>query len=296
VSTSATHTPDDTLKMIGIPNNRYSHSMGECFRTCPWQYCLRYLKDVKEQPYSSLVWGNIMHAGLDWAAQLQLAGNPRPSAKQIGDYMGDDCGPFQINKAERQRPGSGIEWKGNDTKDVLIADARRAIVPFEHSLGQYIEPVEAEKYFRLELENYDFELSGKRDLFTVGGRLVDYKTGARALHETAAMTSPQLKMYQLAKEAEGVTIVDRALYGIIRLKGSTTIQPIVEPPATPEEMGEFLDNIAETVRALRAGVFPRADDWETCTGFCGLTQDCHPEWYARKQAIVARKRTANGNN
>jgi len=287
---ATTHTTDDTLKFIEIPNNRYSHSMGEAFRTCPWKYCLSYLRDIKGRSNSGMVWGNIVHAGCAWASSCQLEGKPRPSGEQIGDYIGDGVGKLIMDKAAREKPGRGIDWRNDDTEELLIKDAQRAFIAYERELGHTIEPEVVEDYFRLDLENYPFQLSGKMDLVANAGSLIDIKTGARALHETAAKTSPQFKMYQVARAAEGKPIKDRRLHGITRLKNEIKIQLLIEPPATEEEIGAFLDNIATTVAALRAGVFPKADDWETCTGFCGHTEECQPEWYALKQTIIERKK------
>ncbi len=279
---------------FALPKNRISHSGRECFVTCPEKWRRQYDVKEKQRPALALIKGNIVHAGLGYAASEQLLHNPRPSIKELMRYTASMV-EFEVARSESDS-GYKLDWdEEGETIHTLRRQAVRAVEAYEKLIGHTLVPVEAEQMFYMELPGRDYVISGRMDIFDITGFLRDYKTSGKKMEEIIPVISDQLTLYQIhreSKEAKAgelkVQIAGLALDAIAITAGGVEVQPLEVPPRTATEKQECLDNFDATVGAIRSGYFPKANNWRVCS-WCGYLEDCKPGVYKAAKEIKRLK-------
>lgn len=277
------------MSAIQVPKGRLSYSASKTMHTCGFKYQRQYVWESPEASNSALILGNVVDDALTWADRAQLAGKPRPSGEQIAQY----AEPLVAQKVGLavDRVRKPVEWKDDDSPDKLRADARAMIVAYESHFAGRIHPKMTQESFVIPFEGTDVVLSGRLDLYTVEGDVIDRKTTAKSMSEIDVTTSDQLTFYQIPIVARGLPMKRLGLHVMVRLKGGVTIQELYAPPRTDATRDRALAGWLATVRAIESGEFVPADEWMTCS-WCGYLEECHPDWYALKQARKAAKRGA----
>lgn len=253
---------------------------------CGFKYQRQYILESPEGSNSALILGNVVDDALSWADREQIAGKPRPGADVIVKYGV----PLVHQKValEEDRTRKPIEWKDDDTEDRLRKDAEAMIRAYETYFAGRLHPVLSQEPFCLTFDGTDVQLTGRLDLYTKEGDLIDRKTSTKSPSEVDAVTSDQLTFYQIPVEAKKLPINRVGLHAMTRLKGGIKVQELCVPPRTQAVKDRALAGWLKTVRAIEAGEFAPADDWQTCS-WCGYLQECHPEWYEMKMARKAKK-------
>lgn len=272
--------------MTAVPKNRLSYSARKEMLTCGFKYERDYIWQSPQGSNSALILGNVVDDALSWADREQIGGKPRPGADVIVKYGV----PLVHQKValEEDRSRKPIEWKDDDTEDSLRKDTEAMIRAYEAYFAGRLHPKLSQEPFCLSFHGTDVQLTGRLDLYTEEGDLIDRKTSTKSLGEADVVTSDQLTFYQIPVEEKKLPVVRVGLHGLIRLQGGVKIQELYTEPRTQAVKDRALAGWLKTVRAIEAGEFAPADDWMTCS-WCGYLQECHPEWYAMKMAKKAKK-------
>jgi hypothetical protein len=265
-----------TLQEWKLPGDRISFSAKNAWQTCGWKYNRSYILGARGDPSTSLVVGSAYHSGQQYAANEQIHGRPRPAIAVMQDYVGEAV--FQeLTKAQNESRRE-IEWKEGESLDTLKSDAVRAFTTFERDRGHALEPETIEEYFRLEFENRKYLLTGKLDVWTRQHFVRDFKLTRKKPHALNALMSDQLTGYQIWKESQGFKVAGLALDHIVLRKKDEEVVTQEVPPRTPEQIAAFLDDVDAVVRGIRAGCFPKVNNWQICS-WCQHLRECHPDWY-----------------
>lgn len=280
-------TAPETVQLGPLPGGKISPSAANAWQICGEKYRRQYILKHPQDPAAALIAGSAFHSGQQYAADEQLRGRRRPDLVKLQDYVGEATG-MELIKAQNEA-GRKIDWKEGETFEGLRRDAIRGFAFFEQGHGHKLEPLEAEEYGGLEFENRAYRITLKLDVYTRALFVRDYKLTGSSPHATAAASSDQLTAYQAFKESQGQEVRGLALDHVVLNKASERLVIDEVPPRTPEQIAAWLEKMDMIVLAIRAGTFPKANNWKLCS-WCGYLRTCHPDWYA-----IARKGGNGGN-
>lgn len=300
----------ETIQLRDLPKGRITESIAGQAGRCMYQIFLQHVKGYPSRGNSGMSLGNGIHAGLQWADTEQIEGRPRPAIELIQDYYGkllpngDPKQPLsmiegalrvEIAKTEKYTH-LPIEWEDGDTPASLIEEGRRMIATHETEIGCHLSPVAAEWSFELTLPEEKWKVKGRLDLVDErDGKfcLIDRKTGGKLKTIFDLLCSGQFTTYQRAWLNEGGQVHELAIHSIQRPTKENPngrakiIGPL--PPRTEQEMADRLEALSQFVGMIRAGYFPKCDNWMVCSGFCSFLEECKPNWYAFKKKFDAEK-------
>ena len=171
-----------------------SHSRISRYLTCPEQYRLYYLENLRPKvPPSTLVFGQIMHQAL-----AELIGKKEDPVKVFADSWG-------------MLKNVPLSFSQRDSWDKLKTVGEKLLAKFVAEELPKLSDVEAvERPFRLSITNLDLPFVGVIDLVAkVENKrtVVDFKTAGSALDDHEAAMSDQLSAYKLAEpQAEQLSL------------------------------------------------------------------------------------------
>jgi hypothetical protein len=294
----------ETIELIELPRNTVNNSAVSAMLACAYKFYLTQVRKFKQRGSSALVLGSAFHVGQEFANGVMLRGEDRPSPERIAD-MCRGAIPVEIAKSQK-RTGVEIEWKEHDdgttdTAERLKDDVARMTVTYENEHGRNLQPVFAEREFVLRFEGTEWVFNGRIDVATKSGVIIDYKTSGQKKGEITGYVDVQLTDYHIAVD-NGDDEVQSLVPAVTALEQHVVIRPSPKfpdgrvqvlrvPPRSREQMAARLQNIATVVAQVRAGYFPRCDNWLLCS-WCGFLETCNPEWYAANKDIKARAKAA----
>jgi hypothetical protein len=227
----------DRDEPVGIGNTPHlSHSRISRYLTCPEQYRLYYLENLRPRvPPSSLVFGQIVHGAL-----AELLGN-----------QGDPLKYFEATWGMLK--DIPVAFKERESWEKLKASGEGLLTRFVSDELPKLRDVRAvERTFTLTVTSLDLPFVGVIDLVAIfDGKttVVDWKTAGSAYDEHEADMSDQLTAYKLAEPlAEQL-----ALCVLVKTKA-----PQIEWHLTNrsgEALTEYLAKVGYVAREIAAGRF-----------------------------------------
>jgi len=231
------------------------------FKRCPYQYYLRYVKDMKIPPKSSIILGSAIHETMAWGFQEKKDSGVHPKT--------DLWEQKYVERLEKQFeivPPSEIDWGEGDNKYKIKDDGVKLVKKYDTEVGVNVIPSEVEKEFEIMFENTNYSLKGKIDLLK-SESIVDFKTGNKKYNEEQIIYDDQLTIYQIASPKSFLEI-----HGLIR-KQNAEIQIIKIKKRTKKEIEKTLADLAYIVKAIDTGLFYKINDPLKCS-WCGFQEVC----------------------
>lgn len=161
-------------------------------------------------------------------------------------------------------------------RDSAIDDTVNLATHHRKVVAPHIQPRAVQRYWRVDLENFPFDLVGRIDIEETDGVIRDTKTSAKSPSEHEADNSEQLTMYALAAD-----VIDEklppylALDYLVRLKnGAKYVKR--ETTRREEDFSVLFRRIERAADAIQKEVFLPANqtDWWCSETFCGYASSC----------------------
>lgn len=293
---------NELIELIDLPRNTVNNSSVSTMLRCPAAYSFGQIDKFKQRGSSSLILGSAFHVGQNFAGDMQLRGEGRPAVDKIQEQCREAL-PIELTKTQ-ERSGLEIEWKEHangsfDDMPRLIDDVVKMAATYENEAGRFLDPVFVERPFTIKFQDVEWVLNGRIDMGTRSGVILDFKTGESSKPEITPFIDVQMTDYNIAVEY-GDDEIQALMPAVTELQMHVVMRPspkhpegrvqILRSPARSVEcMQERLKNIATVVGQIRAGYFPKVENWQLCS-WCGYLETCNPAWYEINQDIKARKR------
>jgi hypothetical protein len=254
---------------------------------CGTQYEKRYIEGIKIPPGTAQIVGIATHQTVN--ADLK-------EKKDKGELLPSDVIADRAAQGVKGTWDQGVVFTPDEKKEGIkkikgaaIDDAVSLSRLHHGEMAPKIEPLELERWFRIELMGYDFDLTGRMDIEEVDGSIRDTKTSKRSPTQKDVDADDQLTIYSLAKNVvEGAhhediakafavanRIQPRKLYMDYLVK--TKVQKVVtiETRREPKQMFRIFRLIEKAVEVHKTGVFmPNPNGWWCSKSWCGYWNQC----------------------
>lgn len=258
----------ETLELNALPKNYLSFTQIAMFLRCPRQYAYRYIEGLKMPPNGNLILGKGAHRGLEWGYSEQIAQGQHPETSKIKESTAEFIHQ-EINAAKNE---GEIEWSENDNAGKIVDDGVTLVEKYDNEVGRHLTAKSVEEKFEVAFTNVEYKMSGRMDLTTTNGRLIDFKTARKSPPENEAEASEQLTAYQIALGDKPKSL---EIHGLIRKKTPEIVVRIA--PARPQSrINDFLENFGKVATLIKTGLFPKV--LENAPGspcsWCGYYEKC----------------------
>ncbi len=250
-----------------LPVDHLSATSLSTFLRCPERWRRRYVDREYEAPSGSMVLGSAVHAAEAWADSMQIESGERPG--DVRDVFSDEWD----ERSEREE----IEWgqdKPGDVKDTGV----KAIEAYDRDVAPHLEPVGAEREFKLELADVDWGFLGYIDMEEADGAVVDRKVRGTRMSKAVADTEIAVAPYLLARRAEGNPAPVFKFHTLVKTK--TPYAEIVPTVRTDRQLDMFVDRLyavaAEMAWRLETDNWSMAvpGAWWCSHRMCGFWDSC----------------------
>ena len=247
---------------------------------CGQQYYYRYVEGKKIPPGIAAVIGRATHKSVYLDLQNKI---DKGVLRDISDV--EDAARDGIN-GEWQRGDRLVEEELKESAKKLkgaAVDQSVALSVLHHDeLAPIIEPVQVERFFRLELQGYPMDLVGRIDI-EEAETIRDTKTSAKSPQEDEAHMSDQLTIYALGKKVE-TGVMPKKLYMDYLIKTKVPKTLTLETERTDADFDRIFRLIERGIEVIDKGTFtPNPSGWWCSDRWCGFWADTCP--FGRRKAV-----------
>lgn len=247
---------------------------------CGQQYYYRYIEGKKIPPGIAQVVGRATHGSVHLDLQCKIDKGELRSADEVRDAARDGVnGAWQegVRLVEDELKESAKKLRGDAVDQAVVLSALH-----HNELAPIIEPVKVERFFRLELQGYPMDLTGRIDI-EEAETIRDTKTSAKSPQEDEAHMSDQLTIYALGvKVTTGV--LPKRLYLDSLIKTKTAKVVTQETERTPADFNRIFRLIERGIEVIEKGAFmPNPGFWGCSNRWCGYWMDTCP--FGRRKAV-----------
>ncbi|HYE22227.1 MAG TPA: ATP-dependent DNA helicase [Verrucomicrobiae bacterium] len=232
------------------------------FLKCPLEFKYKYLYQIPWPGNGYTSFGSSIHKTIQLFSQLLI----QMSSVVQNDLFGRKLGDFEYPPIERlykfYEENWIDEWYDNKLDQERFKQRGYRILQnyYKHIVANKLIPKETEKFFKLKFGNYKYV--GVIDCIIENPdgtvKIIDYKTSQKARKKLEKVDKKQLLSYQWAaeeyfkKKVQSLSYWDlEDLTQVIEFKGSADEISTIK--------GEFLQNIEEMVKAIKADSFYELD-------------------------------------
>lgn len=248
--------------MNGNGNGQHlSHSQISLLLRCARQYYYRYIEKLQVPVGSALILGSSYHKALEVNFLAKVK-----DGQDLGiDVLQDAYDTEWNSRLSRDE----IDWQGDSPGDIKDCGKQLLATYMQHA-APFVMPAEVERRFSVHLPELDgYTLDGIIDLITDAGVIVDHKTASRSKTQEDVDGDLQPYAYAAALFTDpALSVVDFEFHTAVKKK-APDIQRL-STKRTRADVDWYLGLVCESVRMIRAGIFPPNP--------CGW--HCSPKWCA----------------
>ena len=250
---------------------------------CGQQFYYRYIEGKKIPPGIAQVIGRATHGSVHLDLQNKIDKGMLRKADEVKDAARDSInGAWQqgVRLVEEELKESAKKLKG------AAVDQAVALSVLHHDeLAPIIEPVQVERFFRLELQGYPMDLVGRIDI-EEAETIRDTKTSAKSPQMDEAHMSDQLTIYALGKKVE-TRIMPKKLYMDYLIKTKVPKTLTLETERTDADFNRIFRLIERGIEVIDKGAFtPNPSGWWCSDRWCGFYESVCP--FGRRKAVSVR--------
>lgn len=257
-------------------NGRKPHlsiSAIETLARCGEQYRRRYIEGEKIPPGIAALVGK----GVDDSVTANLGAKIETGALLDSDAVIDTARDSVVRQWEAGEVTLTEEETDSGPQKVKgAAIDKAAMLSLLHaaSTAPTIEPTAVQRFWRLELSNFPFDLIGYIDV-DEARRVRDTKTSGKTPAASTADTSDQLTAYSLARKIiDGNGVPEVVLDYLIDKRTPQALT--LRSTRTDADFAPFLNRVEASAAVIEAGAFLPAspDSWACSKKFCGYWSTC----------------------
>lgn len=238
---------------------------------CPQQYYYRWVENIKVPPGIAQIIG----IGVHKVANLNLS-NKKDKGELLSEDSVKDAAADNINGLWQQGIKLDDEEKKEGPKKIKgqAVDLAVSLSTLHHQeLAPKIEPVHLERFFRLELQGYPMDLTGRMDVEEKDS-IRDLKTAGKSPSEADVLADDQLTLYALGKK-----VMEGNIPGKLYLDSlvKTKVPKLVTLETTREQkhLDRILRHVERAIVVIEKGAFmANSNGWHCSKRFCGYHDIC----------------------
>lgn len=260
---------------------------------CGMQYFWRYIEGLVIPPGIAQVIGTATDVSVDTDLNFKKNTGKLRIDDEIKDIARDALNvnwQKGIRLIDEEQKESQKKLKGAAVDDAVTLSALH-----HKEIAPTIEPVEIQRFFRLELVGYPYDLSGRIDI-EEAEKTRDVKTSAKSPSWDEAHKSRQLTIYALARKVtKGMGYKKQSLDYLIRTK--TPKHLILDTERCDEDFEAIFRLYEIAMNTIEKGAYmPNTDGWWCSDRYCGYWMDKCP--FGRRSQIksfpAVKPEAANG--
>ena len=238
---------------------------------CGQQYFYRWVENLKVPPGVTQIVGISVHK----VANLNLSNKMDKGALLLEDEV-RDAAADNLNGLWQQGIKLDDEEKKEGPKKIKgqAVDLAVSLSALHHQdLAPKIEPINLERFFRLELQGYPMDLTGRMDVEEKDS-VRDLKTAGKSPTQADIDADDQLTIYALGKKAiEGQ--IPGKLYLDNLVKTKTPKLVTLETTRNQGHLDRILRHLERAIIVIEKGAFlPNSNGWHCSKKFCGYADRC----------------------
>lgn len=250
---------------------------------CGMQFYYRYREGRKIPPGIAQVVGRATDGSVSMDLQNKIDKGRLRRTDEVMDTARDGVnGAWQegVRLVEDELKESAKKLKGEAVDQAVILS-----ILHHDEIAPVIEPVQVQRFFRLELQGYPMDLTGRIDI-EEAETIRDTKTSAKSPQEDEAHTSDQLTIYALGKKVT-TGVLPKRLYLDYLIKTKTAKTLTLETERTEADFKRIFRLIERGIEVIDKGVFmPNPSGWWCSNRWCGYWADTCP--FGRRKAVSVR--------
>jgi CRISPR/Cas system-associated exonuclease Cas4 (RecB family) len=233
------------------------------YQSCPRRYWFRRIARAKdERVAATLVQGTGVHRGLELLHRARLAGQRLPSVDRL-------LRSYDGHWADAEADKIPISYSKTQTTENLRSSARGMLSAYrDHvaSSNARVLGIETDISFRTDVDR--ILMLARADLLTIEKStlvVTDWKTSRGTWSPSKLKEGqPQVVIYKIAARrlASDLGLRQIATRFVILTKTRTPHVQVVEPHTKKSDEARVADLIDETAAGIRAGIFPRRENWQ----------------------------------
>lgn len=263
--------------MSPVKRPTWSQSKLGMFTRCGMQYKFRYIDGLRIPPGVALIVGTATHKAVEYDLTNKIQSGELLPLEAVQDLAALafkanwNASEVKVDEDELAEAGSMAKVKGaaSDKAVRLASLHHRKVAPS-------ISPVHIERYFRLELKGYPFDLDGFMDVQEPDA-VRDTKTTGKSPSKDEADNSMQLTMYGLAfRSLEGRNPAKLILDYLVDKKEPQEVTQTSE--RSDEDYRRLVMRAERAHEAIDKGVFIPTDpsNWVCSAKWCGYWESVCP--------------------
>lgn len=247
---------------------------------CGMQFFWSYIEGIKIPPGISMIVGTATDVSVDTDLNFKKNTGKLRIDDEIKDIARD---ALNINWQRGVRlVGDELKESQKKLKGEAVDDAVTLSTLHHKELAPSIEPIDIQRFWKLELPNYPYDMTGRIDI-EEPEKTRDVKTSAKSPSWDEAHSSRQLTIYALARKiTKGTGWKKQSLDYLIRTKTPKFV--VLDTERTEEDFEAVFRLYERAMFIIEKGAFmPNTDGWWCSDRYCGYWADKCP--FGRRSQI-----------
>ncbi len=265
--------PDD-FRVDWLPKGTFSHSQYNTFKKCGQAYYYKYIEGVPSPGSSRLARGKAVHRMVETALRQKMAGRVATLA-EVRSLAND------VVKEETQ----DVVYEEGESEETVRNGVVDAYTEYHVKALAKVNPVAVEEPFAVRIAGVPMigyiDLIDEVPAVSVAGLspedvaaapkakvVVDLKATSKSWSQDQVDANPQLTLY-----AHVVGTTEVRIDNLVQLKTGVAYRPMTSR-RDQSDVDNYVEDLDETVRMIRAGIFPKTalDGW--ACGSCEYWNIC----------------------
>lgn len=243
---------------------------------CPKQFEFRYVEGLRIPPGVAQIVGTASHRSVEKNLKSKIDTGlllPDEEVEQIAAdaLVAEWAG--QEPKLDDEEKEQGVDKTLGDAKDQAVQLAR----VHHKELAPSLKPTHVERFFRLELKGFPYDMIGYIDVQEGSDAVRDTKTTGKSPSQQDADGSIQLTTYGLAvKASDGKAPAKYTLDGLVKGRKGGVSLAIAETQRTEGDFRSLLHRVELAAKIIERGAFYPTDptNWWCSARWCGYWDRC----------------------
>lgn len=255
----------------------------EMFWRCPESYRRRYIEGERIPPGIALITGKAFHAGAETNFRQKIESHADLPQKEIVEvaaaaFDAEAAAGYLLSDDEASRGAKNVL---GEAKDMTVKLAR---CHAQEQAPDY-QPVAVEHKTRIVFPQATHDLLAITDLRDSKRRVVDLKTAARKMPQTAADSSTQLTIYAAAHQIDTGEPASEVRLDVVT-KTKNPARQVIVSQRDRADFQALINRVNSTLNAIHVGAFTPASpgSWACSPKWCGYWSTCPFINQARREA------------
>ncbi len=258
------------------------------FDICELKWANRHLEGIRIPAGLAALTGTAVHGGAEVAMHSMVESGVLPDLEVVQDATRDKFKERLENEGVTYRPEDKVLGVAK-ARGKALDDAIKYAGVFYEDIAPEVQPVNAERKFRVVLEDQPWDLIGRWD-WDEATSLTDLKTAKSRYNEKAAQGDTQLMAYAVGRWVNDGQLVEEVKFDVIVKTKKPYVQEVCASVGE-EDVKLFLERLAIMIARIETGLFTPAAPgaWQCSEAMCEFYNTCP---FGARKVVTSRPMSA----